>query len=364
MALNPATLTRYTGYFENDISAERFAITLDGAIIKLACFDTVTGAITTSSILSIDASTMRMGGGTKDQVLKNADLRAIWRLHPKYTMVMFAMQGDEVGSFTMNKVKYSRYQTGESALLQLPPEIRQDIWRYVLDDPGTIAISVPKDGKSFLQDPARDNAPYNRISEICKEFSREARYLEMSINHLRVEEDRGLHLVRVLNLSDAFLDRTMRTVTYMSSWGPERTPRLPVLHGLLKYAKKNEHVRIDIKLDRWSLVNAKPISIREGFVRFGMGLSKAFRGAKEGSNDDTIFVEKFWRSNAKLEEVDAHNVRFWPKDGELSEKDWGKVKSACAVKPFKKVISGYGVSDKEALDNLMLVLRSYYAKGA
>ncbi|KAI4644815.1 uncharacterized protein J4E79_010950 [Alternaria viburni] len=357
MALDPATLRRYTGWYKNDkTSAERVAIALDGATMKLLRFDTITGAIKTSSTLSLDASTMRIGG--------DADIRALWRIDRECVSMSFAMRGEEVGSFSIKGASYSRYEPDrKSALLDLPAELRQAVWRYVLAGPGSLVISSPKDGKVVIQDVAGERTPYNRIAEIHKAFGNEAKFLELSLKHLLAKPREGLYLVNVLELSDSCLDRKLRKVTYQTNWGPDLLPRREVLHGLLMYAKKNAHVKMNIELNNWYLKKAGAYIIREKFVRFGIGLRRAIRGINVGTFEESAWIVYKWRGNKTVEELNAPNVSFWPAQEELTDKEWNKVKTAIGVKSFKGIMSGCGVRGPQDLDVIVELLKSYYLKG-
>ncbi|CAO2656991.1 Nn.00g057940.m01.CDS01 [Neocucurbitaria sp. VM-36] len=249
---------------------------------------------------------------------------------------------------------------GDCPFMKLPLELRQTIWRYALaTDNGVIAL-CQSDKKRFI---SRDlETPMNRISEICRQFQNDARFLELGVNDLWCQHKEGQDLVELLKMSDKYTKHLSFKVIYYPIWGFAFPPTKDILHGLLAYAKGNEKISIDIRLFRWYITDQRPKFIRE-FVKFGIGLRRAIRGIKFGPVDCGLSVEKAWRFGKPLSDMNVPGVRFWPRELALNDDQLMKVRSACKIVGFKKVLMHYSIDSEKAIENLMEEVKDWYKNG-
>jgi hypothetical protein len=135
----PEYLVRYTGWFE-DQAGERIVITRDAGKLHIGHLTGTPSAISKSVAIRIDGfRPVHKPGTTAEEKALGPSIQTVALTigTPHNNTVIFKVTKGEIKGLRYDKKDYERVSPPENArFLDVPPEVRERIWRYALENTG------------------------------------------------------------------------------------------------------------------------------------------------------------------------------------------------------------------------------------
>ncbi|KAE8856380.1 hypothetical protein PTNB73_09645 [Pyrenophora teres f. teres] len=307
-------LKKYTGWFTNN--GLRIAITLDGVTLRLSCISHIRGDILKSWRLCFsEVPAFNIGGSTEEETFLNRHFQANAIVLPGGYMVSFDIKKGAVHGVSIDTMLYMRYKPDTCAIMTVPTELRQMIWRYSLATKAG-KVTLDEHGDRRIITKVHTQSQLNRIHEFHPAFATEALHFELYDNTLECTD--AAHLVELLHSDEGNVKLCLRDVVLSTDWGqmplPPRMPDANLLKNILSYAKEHNQTKFTIRLMRWR-INAKYTGeVLLPFLEFGECIRRAIRGKRSILSMFTFEdAVQLWTKKHDFLGLDADNVRFFPK---------------------------------------------------
>jgi hypothetical protein len=256
----------------------------------------------------------------------------------------------------LHKAEAAR-QLANAPLLRLPKELRDMIYSYVFISPIKFCL---QNGKVLTSKFTTYYEPFNRVQFVCRQLYEDTHDKECFQKNITMK----MHVDIFKNMfSDKdqrldMLDIHENKLVIFGEMNLCDNPDKLLLHDkLLRMAWLNPNASFMIILDELQFQHVDGRSLI-GFLSRAGAILRAIRGDGrwEGSNST---LEGKWRERKSLAELNARNIRFFPRNVELDVEEFCRLASK----------SGYGV--KHIIDSqyngyrghLLMEVKKWYEDG-
>jgi hypothetical protein len=195
----------------------------------------------------------------------------------------------------------------ESPLLSLPPEIRNSIFRLVVQTSSGYVFLRRYETKSIVTSSVRQTATEaNVLQQVCKQMRAETRHLELRANEVRVE---GHVFAELMRKKDLRLQKftgviQLQQVKNLRSLDPDTE----LLHdGIFKFARDDPAADVTVIVDSLSFTSLG--ATINYFLCIGWTIERVVRGMKR-SFPGVRRATKNWQGDGK--DLNLPNLRFKP----------------------------------------------------
>ncbi|KAA8616860.1 hypothetical protein PtrSN002B_004271 [Pyrenophora tritici-repentis] len=307
----PDILETYTGWFSSD--GLHIVIMLEGSTLRLGCLSHIRGDILESWTLCF-VPAINIASSTEEETALNRPLQAVAMALPGRYMVSFDIKKGAIHGVSIDTMLYARYKPDTCAIMKVPRELRQMIWRYSLaNEAGKVTLEEYGDLRIITN--GRTQSQFNRIHEVHPEFATEALHHELYDNTLECTD--AARLVELLHSDKGNVKLCLRDVLLSADWGqmplPPRMPDAHLLKDILRYAKQHKETKFTIRMMMWRLTPINSSQVMLHFLEFGEGIRRAIRGKQSILSIMTIQNQVlFWTKEHDFSGLDADNVKFFP----------------------------------------------------
>ncbi|KAH7086720.1 hypothetical protein FB567DRAFT_592591 [Paraphoma chrysanthemicola] len=193
-----------------------------------------------------------------------------------------------------------------SPLLQLPPELRQQIFQIVLRTAtGFVFFRVHKKNNCIITSADRNETrEANVLQQLCKLIRAETYGMEFRVNKSRIHVSQFTSMMRN---RDRRLNDFIGYMEILDVTSLRLRPDIQLLHGcIFKFARNNPKAEVDVQLANFSFI--KRGQTIWNFLTLGMCIERTLRGAKRTFPRVQASIKE-WRGPTKVTGIPC-NVRF------------------------------------------------------
>lgn len=217
-------------------------------------------------------------------------------------------QGDD----NVIPVSVDAQQEQKLGFLNLPSELRNKIVEFAMPKEGEVYLRRRGTALMFYKH-FHGGMPLNQIRNACKQLRAEMTGMECKFNHVIAEGPLFYQLIREWNASQKKLLRRVTLLPLDASFFNVKKPDEAILHGLLDLCLQNRDIKMCVCLAHWNL---SPQTFNT-FLDIPSIIQCTLRGnGKVFASSEHKMIER-WRCRKPMGQVDAPNLRFFPRDTDL-----------------------------------------------
>jgi hypothetical protein len=240
-----------------------------------------------------------------------------------------------------------------TGFLDLPGELRNEIVNLAMPKGRIVYLKKRQTGLSFW-DSIEGGKPVNQIRNTCKQLRAEMSGIECQFNHVVSEGPLFYDLIRGWNSSQKSLLGEITLLPLKKEFFNVQKPVEHVLHTFIDLCLENQWITLDIGLGHW---NFQPQQFST-FLLVPTVILKALRGTGDVFTSSGHEMIRKWQRGKDVDQLNANNLRFFPRDTELDTK---RLRRAYEKSMYKGRI--FEVFGAENANEFIQVVRGWHTNG-